>query len=322
MGVIAVIGLLLLLCDNRKTNKYQSILDCQGYSECKILKLGRYKKIKKSKVNVSKEDIEEYKKLELEKYGEFEDSDELIIREGCYVDVDIKQSIEGKVVDEDKGYIIKVGLGKFDSNIEKKLIGLKVGDKLDYNLNGTTYCVKIKKIKNYNLPNIDNEFIEKNYMEEGLKNVKEFEKWIYNNCYENKEVELKNKEKNIVLDDIIENSKFDIPNNVVATKAVNIYHKYKDVSYAYGYDNIEDYYLYELKKDKDEFYEFCCDEARNEIQECLVICEMADKNGIVVSESEIKKYCKKNKVILKEDNTKNQIIYMIIKDKVINYLLK
>ncbi|SKA70692.1 trigger factor protein (TF) C-terminus [Eubacterium uniforme] len=321
MGVIFFIGLLLLLCKDKKVNKYQSVLDAQGYSKCKITKLGSYKKIKKSKVKISKEDIEEYKLLELEKFGKFENSNELIVRNGCYVDADIKQIVEGKVIDEDKGYVIKIGLGKFDENIEKKLIGHKVNEELNYVIGDIKYCIIINRIKKYILPDIDDEFIKKNYRNEGLESVKEFDKWIYDNCYENEKNELKNRNENMIIDEIMNNSQFEISDDVVAKNALDIYHKYLEVAYAYGYDSIEDYCVYELNEEKETFYEECCDEAKNEIKECLIICEIADKQGIKVSEDEINKYAKKNKINFKEDDTKNQIVYMIIREKVMNYLI-
>lgn len=184
------------------------------------------------------------------------------------------------------------------------------------------YRVRVDSIYQYIVPELTDKFVKDTYSSEGLNSVKEFYKMIEERCTRNKEEEVYINNKNKIREFLIKNSKFNIAEQELAEYSVEIYKKYEQIAYIYGYDSINEYYENELKLSEDEFYDMCCEEGEDEIKEILLIGAISKKEKINVTNKEIKEFCEENDEYYSTEMSKeerNKYVYTILEKKYMIY---
>ena len=112
---------------------------------------------------------------------------------------------------------IKIGEGLFVGDLEKPFINKKVGDVVNITIkqeNGDVpYAVKINKIEEQILPEMNDEFVQS--VDKDIKTVKDFKNKIKENIQINLDNESKKEFNNKIVEYFIEKTKFDIPQSMV-----------------------------------------------------------------------------------------------------------
>ncbi|MDE7424832.1 MAG: hypothetical protein K2N51_14280, partial [Lachnospiraceae bacterium] len=281
---------------------------------------------------ISDDEINELIDMELENNVEIRKIKRNKVKNGDYIYIDYSMYFNEVLIEQRENETILVGNNNFCEEIEKKLVGLKVGKKkiidiiaaedfFEASLVGKKIkcIITVNSINQYIKPELTNSFVKNIYKEKELKNVEQFYEWIRQRCLQNKESELLIKTKNKIRKKLIKESKFQMNEQEIANYSFDIYKKYEEIAYAYGYDDIKDYYKNELNLSEDGFFDMCCDEGENEIKECLVIAAISQKENIHIFDTDIKKYCEENDEPYTEALSsveKNKYIYAILKDKI------
>ncbi len=112
---------------------------------------------------------------------------------------------------------IKIGEGLFAGDLEKPFINKKIGDMVNIRVKQeeghVPYVVKINKIEEQILPEINTEFIQS--VDKDIKTVKAFKNKIKENIQINLDNENKKELNNKIVEYFIEKTKFDVPQSMV-----------------------------------------------------------------------------------------------------------
>lgn len=319
------------------SEQVEKYLEDNNIENSKIIELCDYNNINYSISDayieeISDDEINELIDMELENNVEIKELKRKKVQYGDYIYIEYSMYYNETLIEKKENEAILVGNNNFCEEIEKRLVGLEVGKKeimeiiaaedfFEESLVGKKIKCKItvNSINQYIKPELTNSFVKNTYKDEGLKNVDQFCAWIRERCLQNKESELLIKSKNKIRKRLIKESKFQIDEQEIANYSFDIYKRYEEIAYAYGYDNIEDYYKNELNLSEDGFFDMCCDEGETEIKECLVIAAISQKENIHISDTDIKKYCEENDEPYIEslsDVEKNKYIYAILENKI------
>ena len=112
---------------------------------------------------------------------------------------------------------IKIGEGLFVGDLEKPFIGKKIGDVVNITVkqenSDVPYAVKINKIEEQILPEINDEFVQS--IDKDIKTVKDFRDKVKENIQINLDNENKKEFNNKIVEYFIEKTKFDVPQSMV-----------------------------------------------------------------------------------------------------------
>lgn len=328
--------------DVKISEQVEKYLEDNSIKNSKIIELCDYNNINYSISDVGAEEISDNEineliDMELENNVEIKELKRQKVRNGDYIYIDYSMYYNETLIEKKENEIILVGNNDFDEEIEKKLVGLEAGkqkvieiiaaeDLFEEALVGKKIKCKImvNSINQYSKPEITNGFVKNTYKDEGLENIDQFYAWIRERCVQNKKSEILIKNKNKIRKRLIKESKFQMDEQEIANYSFDIYKKYEEIAYAYGYDHIEDYYKNELNLSEDGFFDMCCDEGETEIKECLVIAAISKKEKIYISDTDIEKYCEENDEQYIESLSgaeKDKYIYVILKNKIYNLFM-
>ena len=153
-----------------------------------------------------------------------------IVKEGFHVSLDAQKLGEGDVPvvgQKFEDLKIKVGLGEFDPDFEKQLVGLKkdaqsvirksIQPNPENKLKKTmteSYRVTVKSIEEKELPPLDDEFL-KNLQDNDLKTIEQLKERINNNL--KIEIERRSREQFVsrLIDELLKENPFDVPPSMV-----------------------------------------------------------------------------------------------------------
>ena len=112
---------------------------------------------------------------------------------------------------------IKIGEGLFVGDLEKPFINKKIGDVVNITVkqesSDVPYAVKINKIEEQILPELNDEFVQS--VDKEIKTVKDFRAKIKENIQINLDNENKKEFNNKIVEYFIEKTKFDVPQSMV-----------------------------------------------------------------------------------------------------------
>ena len=192
------------------------------------VKLGKYKKlgVKKEKVEVTKEEIEHELGHIKEQFVEVKTLDDGVkIKEGMVAVIDFEGFLNGTPFQGGKGedYSLEIGSHTFIPGFEEALVGLKKGDKKDVKvtfpenyhseeLKGkpVVFKVSVKEVKERVFPEFNKEFFE-DLNVGGVESLDDLKHYIEENLKAEKEHQLEDDYLFKCLDEVVKNSKFDIP---------------------------------------------------------------------------------------------------------------
>ena len=124
---------------------------------------------------------------------------------------------------------IKIGEGLFVGELEKPFIGKKIGDIVNITVNQESgdipYSVKLNKIEEQILPDINDEFAQS--IDKDLKTVKDFRARIKDNIQINLDNENVKEFNNKIIEYFIEKTKLDVPQSMIDNYKTYLIEDYK-----------------------------------------------------------------------------------------------
>lgn len=262
------------------------------------VELGDYKKIKVSSepVKIDKNRIEKTLADIQRRAAKFKEVDR-VTKKGDWVEIDFEGKLDGVPFDggTSKNHPMIIGDGVFLPDFEAALVGLKAGEDKNFdvtfpkdyhqkNLAGkkTTFATKIHKVKEIELPPIDDDLAKSLGQFNNLEALKkDIEKWLTEEA--NKKEQERQKEK--AIEELIKITKVDIPNELIDQEVSAMV---QDMTHQLSHQKmtLEDY----LKKQgitEDEMREQWREMARKRVIAGLSLDAFKKSENIITTEEEI-----------------------------------
>ena len=284
--------------------------------------LGTYKgvEVEKVEVEVSEEDINEEIEKERKNCARTITVEDRAVKDGDSVTIDFEGFVDDVAFEGGKGedFPLTIGSHSFIDTFEEQLIGKNIGDDVvvnvtfpeDYhaeNLKGkpAKFNVKIKKIQETELPELDDEFASE---VSSYDTFEEYKKSVEDGLKAKKESEAKTKKEDAVVEAIIADAKMDIPEAMLATEQRAIVSDFSQRLQMQGM-NIEQYYTY-TGMNEEKMMEQVKEQAERRIKTRLVCEAVVKAENIEVSEEELDAELKKlaDSYGLEVDKVKNEFM--------------
>ncbi len=301
----------------------------------------KYNKInlKKQKVQVAKNDVEEGKNRLLKSKAAWKEQDK---EYGANIGDKVKIDFLGKIKDvafeggKAEGYDLELGSKSFIDNFEDQLVGKKAGETIDVKVKfpkeyhkkelagePAVFEVKIHSVSKAEIPMLNDEFLKENFNIESVQKLEEMIEKELLSMYENA---TRNKLKNEIFDWMKKNIKIETPKSAVEDE------------FNRQWEQIEN----ELKtnpnkfkddKDKEKEKESVRQNAEESIKLGLILSEIGKSNNIKISDTEVIAELRKRASIypgqeqmiidfyMKNRNALNQITGSLLEDKVIDFII-
>ena len=266
------------------------------------VKLGKYKDlgIKRDEIKVSKEEIDHEIGHLKEQFVELKACDEKTkIKNGMVAVIDFEGFVDGEAFKGGKGedYNLEIGSNTFIPGFEEALVGLKKGDKKDVevtfpenyhaeNLKGkpAVFKVEVKDVKERVFPELNKEFFDDLNIA-GVANEEDLRKYIKEGIEHEKSHKVEDDFLFKCLDKVVENSKFEIPEEMTNDEINRIVKEFREKLQYQGL-NFEDYLKF-AKTNLDDFKETLKPEANKRVGYRLVMDAVVNKEKIEVNDMEL-----------------------------------
>ncbi|HNV12315.1 MAG TPA: trigger factor [bacterium] len=307
------------------------------------VKLGKYKDLglKENNVVVEEKEIEKIINDLLEMRAKEVISDK-VIEKGDKVIASVNLFIDKVPIEDGQNPEVTILTGKnyFVDGFDKNIIGLKKGDKKEFNLvypekhynknlagKLVDFKVEIKEVYQRQLPEL-NDDLAKIFQ---FKNVSDLKENIKKTIEIQKKREEDQKTEINLLEKIVDDSKFsDIPENLIKNEANLMMHEMEHGLVSQG-GNFADY-LKSINKTQDQLMLEILPNATKRVKSALILKEIAKEEKITVSESEmnkeievLKKKYEKNLEAIKNIDSSHYKAYLensLINQKTIDFLKK
>ena len=263
------------------------------------IELGKYKGIKTDKIDttVSDEEID----AELEKIREQNSRlvpvEDRAVENDDTVLIDFEGFVDGVAFEGGKAedHSLVIGSHSFIDTFEDQIIGQKTGDELEVNvtfpeeyhaeeLKGkpAMFKVKVKEIKTKEMPELDDEFAGEVSEFETLSEYKED---IKAKMVSKKEADAKAKKEDQIIEQIINDSKMDIPKPMIDTQASQLANDFANRLAGQGIP-VEQYFQF-TGMTQETLMAQMEDQATKRIQSRLVLEAIAKAESVEVSDEEV-----------------------------------
>ena len=264
------------------------------------IKLGAYKDLglKKEKVSVTKKEIteeinrlrNEFAEIRVKESGKVEEKDTAVI--------DFKGTVDGKELEGGTGenYPLEIGSHTFIPGFEEGVIGMKVGEEKDLELTfpkdyvkdlagkKVTFHVTLQEIKTRVLPEMDEDFF-KDLGYENVTNEEELNREIEKVLKDRKQFDVDDKFIESILEKASSNMEVEIPSEIVSDEVHRMLDQFASQLKGQGL-SVEQYMEFAHKTHED-MHKDMEPEAIKRIKYRYLIEEVANKEGIEVTESEV-----------------------------------
>jgi trigger factor len=267
------------------------------------------------------------------------------LKMGDYVHMDYTGIADGKPIvelvpdhtelGEYKGFWLLVESDAFLPGFCEQLLDARVGEKRQVLINfaadfgkkelagrKATYFVDVTGIKEKKLPELNDEFAEK----VGAKSLDELKKTVRKNMITQREKAVQNDVHNQIMDQLLKQTQFDLPESLVAAETRGIAH-----------DLVREYTMHgvsreELEQRKSEIFSMATRNAKDRLRAAFILDAIAEKEKIEVEESEVNARIvqlaqhnrttpERLKVQLMERGTLSQIENQIREGKTLDFLV-
>lgn len=266
------------------------------------VKLGAYKdlKIKKDKVEVSKEEIDEEINHLREQFAEIRVKEEGEVEDGDTAVIDFKGYVDGEELEGGSGenFPLEIGSHTFIPGFEEGVTGMKVDEEKDLDLQfpddyvkdlagkKVTFHVILREIKTRVLPDIDENFFKDLGYDE-VTNAEELAKEV--------EEVIKNRKQNDIDDRFIEevlskasdNMQVELPEEIIDDEVHRMMHQFENQLKSQGLD-LEKYYQFTNTTHED-LHKNMEPEATKRIKYRYLLKAVAEAEKIEVTEEEAEK---------------------------------
>lgn len=255
-------------------------------------------KVKKEKVEVTKEEIEDEIERLRNQYAEIE-LKEGKIEKGDTAVIDFEGFKDGKAFEGGKGenYPLEIGSNTFIPGFEDALIGLKSGDEKDIELKfpedypseelkgqEVVFKVTIHEVKTRKLPEINEDLFDDLGLED-VHSKEDLEKHVEKEIKERKEKAAENKLIDELLEKVAKETEIDLPDELVHDEVHRMLHTYDDRLHMQGLSL--DQYLEFTKKTMEDMENELKDEAAKNITYRYMIEEISNKESITATDEEV-----------------------------------
>lgn len=287
-------------------------------------------KVKQNKAIVTNEEIKKYIDDELLIAGDFiEIKDRDSVKMGDFVELSCTVFVKGRLVNELKQEVLKVGAGYYGKEFEEKLIGVQKNKKTVFEIivpkNEEEYAgqkekieVLVTKIQYKNEQRLTNEYVRKNF--EGLNNIHDYYRYVKQTIADEKNLEQQNKIKNNIKKQLATIYNVKIKEEQKALYAKKIYGEYCKMAESMGV-TMEEFSNKIYGKSKKQFANQCYEEAIDDLETIILFGVLSKKEKISVKEKDIKSYinnCKNTKDDFdNSSNYYNYVKYRFMEDKVV-----
>jgi len=195
-------------------------------------------------------------------------------------------------------------LGLFNKNLEDKLVGMKKDEMNEISIDGSSVKVKVVNIKRKIVPDVTDEMIKKLEIED-VNTVDEFKKYAYNEKASKMKEEKFEVIYGIVLDEVIEKSKYTLENEDLEKLLEAELNKCRALS------KLENLVFEEMTKEQlmtrvaresiEEFKEFLKTQNEITLKWMLVAIESARKENVVFNETTYERFIEQQAAMDKLD---------------------
>jgi len=279
--------------------------------------LGEYKDlgIEKEDSEVKDEEIEEEIERVRNQHGQLVGSDKEVVEDGDFVIIDFEGKKDGEKFPGGSAeeYSLEIGSNTFIPGFEEQLVGAQVGEELelnvtfpeDYNAEDlageeVVFDVKVKEIKEKELPELDDEFAKE---VSDYETFEEYRNSIEERLQKSKKDRTQRDYENKLIEKASENAEIDVPNKMVEDELDKMFQNFAQSVSQQGMD-IEDYLNY-IGTDESGWKEQNRESAENRTKSNLVLEAIAEKEGIEISDEEIEEQI--NEIAENNDQDPEQI---------------
>ncbi len=267
--------------------------------------LGAYKglKIAKDKVSVSEDEI----KAEIDKL--VAQNANLVISEepakiGDTVVIDFVGSVDGKEFDGGKAenFNLELGSHQFVPGFEEQLVGVKTGDEVEVIVTFPTqyvkdlagkkalFKVKVHEVKEKIVPELNEDLVKELAIPE-VNDVNALKEHVKKQLTETKDNKAKNKLLDAIIAKVVENSKIDLPHEIIDEEVEGMKHNVEEQMKQRGM-TLEQY-LEITGQSKEHFEEHLHKDAEKNLRSILAMEKIADVEGIKVEDKDLDEEFKK-----------------------------
>ncbi len=306
------------------------------------VKIKKYKglKVKPTKVQVTKEEIEHEIGHILERYTETRSKENGIVENKNIAVIDFEGFKDGKPFEGGKSenYELEIGSNTFIPGFEEQLIGMKLNEEKDINvkfpddyhaenLKGApvVFKVKVNDIKEKVERSFDKELFE-DLAIEGVDSKETLEKHVKEDIVTRKEMDAENQYVETLLEEVSKNVEVDIPEEMVEEEIDRLIHRYEEQLKMQGI-SIEMYYEF-TKTTENELRAQMEKEAYSHVLYRLMLEELLTIEKVEVKDDEVdkeveetaKKYNMKKEDFIKAFGGKDMVKYDLEIRKIIELL--
>jgi trigger factor len=212
--------------------------------------LPQYKGLEVAKKNttVTDEEVNEAINNLLKAQGKLNEKAEQVIAKGDTANFDFEGSVDGKLFDggSAKGYEMEIGSGQFIPGFEDQMIGMKAGETKDVNVTFPTpyaakelegkaavFKVTVNSVKEMTTPELNDEFVA-SLKRENVNTVEELKASTKKNLEESKEESEKNRQIDDLINQILDNTKVEMPESLVKNYVDSYKNRYVEQAKAYN----------------------------------------------------------------------------------------
>ncbi len=291
--------------DNPKVTlkKFVPFTNLEFSAEVEVLgeiKLADYKKIKKTlpKVSVKDKDVDDVVRSLQQRLASSK-SVKRTAASGDKVEIDFKGvDADGKVINgaEGKDYPLVLGSDQFIPGFEKNLIGVKAGQEKTFSLtfpkdygvkalagSKVTFTVKVKKVEEQTLPEVDDKFATQ---AGPFKTVKELRDNIKAELSRERQSQAMQNLEGEVIKEVAAKSKLTVPEVMINDQVERLMNELRQ-NLVYRGLTFEEFLKREDKTEEEYRQEILIPEAEQRVRAGLVLAEIADKEGLEVSPDEL-----------------------------------
>ena len=297
------------------------------------VKIKKYKglKVKKDKVEVTKEEIEHELSHLLERYTELV-TKEGKVEVGDIAVIDFEGFKDGVAFEGGKGenYNLEIGSHTFIPGFEEAVVGMETGEEKDINLTfpedymsedlkgaPVVFKVKVNEIKTKEKRELDKDFFEDLGME-GIDSQEKLEEEIKENIKAHKDMDAENKYIDTLLEEIAKNVEVDIPEEIVEEEIDGMLHKFEEQIKMQGL-SLNMYYQF-TQSDEQALRDQMEKDAYSHVLYRLILEEVVKLEKVEVTEEEVDKELKE--ISEKYQTTEEELLKMFGGKEMVKYDLE
>ncbi|MDD4351515.1 MAG: trigger factor [Candidatus Gracilibacteria bacterium] len=293
-------------------------------------------KVKKVKIEVKKEELDEMIERLRAQVAEFKDV-ERAAQKDDRVEIDFDGFVDEKALEggSSKNHPLVIGKSQFIPGFEENVIGMKKDESKEFDITfpkdyhkqdlqgkKATFKVKVNRVEEVVMPELKEEFVTK-ITGGKLKTMEELKKDLQEHMLEQKEHEDKHRIENEVLDGIAKITEMDIPESMLAEEMDFMRQDFEQRIAQYGM-NMETF-LVGQKKTEEDLKKDWKPEAEKRIKMRMAIQKIAEDEKVEIKPEEIEERAKRVKADAKGEELeriKNRVFYALRAERTMDQILK